>query len=525
MDQFSTLFLALDTTTKTNIKLKALFNYFANSSETDTLWALWLLSGNTVRRAVTSTQLKDWAAEAANIPRWLFDESYIRVGDLGETVSLLLVQTRTNAPDLSLTAWMNEIAALHDQSESRRKAYITGAWERLNQSQRFLFTKLITGSFRVGVSRGLVIRALAGHLNTDAASLQHALTGNWHPLDTTLQILIDSQGANIHPYPFFLASPVKDVAKLGNISDWQYEWKWDGIRGQIVKRDSQIALWSRGEELVSQQFPELIEASHSLPDGTVIDGEIMPWRDGALPFAILQTRLGRKTVTPRLIANAPVAFIAYDLLEHNGIDIRQVSQDERRNHLEEVVENTHQTIFQISPLLHAASWDEFAKLQMSARTHRTEGLMIKRRSSPYRVGRVRGDWWKWKVAPLSVDAVMINAQRGHGRRSGVYSDYTFAVRDGEQLVPFAKAYSGLSDAEIALVDQFVKRHTLEKFGPVRSVTATLVFEIGFEGIAASNRHKSGVAVRFPRILRPRPDKPVEEIDTIETLQQLLKEFT
>jgi DNA ligase 1 len=523
MDRFTALFMALDTTTKTTTKLAALQSYFSQASEADTLWALWLLSGNTLRRAVTTTQLKDWAAEAAGIPRWLFDEGYIRVGDLGEAVSLVLTPTGPSQAGVPLATWMEEIAGLRDQPEMERRRYIEAAWQRLDQPQRFIFTKLITGSFRVGVSRALTVRALAAQLDIDGPTLLHALTGNWDPRDTTLARLQAMQGTDIHPYPFFLASPIGDIAQLGDVADWQFEWKWDGIRGQLLRRGGKLALWSRGEELVSEQFPEIMHVAASLADGTVLDGEIMPWRDGPLAFAVLQTRLGRKVISPKVLQDAPVAFVTYDILEHEGQDLRDRPLRERRALLEALVART--SGLQLSPLVHAGSWDEFATVQAQARTRKAEGLMLKRLDSPYRAGRVRGDWWKWKVAPLSVDAVMINAQRGHGRRSGVYSDYTFAVRDGDQLVPFAKAYSGLTDAEINRVDAFVKRHTLEKFGPVRSVKPTLVFEIGFEGIAASNRHKSGVAVRFPRILRWREDKPASEIDTVETLQALLKELS
>ena len=525
MDALSSLFVALDSSTKTLDKLQALQHYFEAASEQDSLWVLWLFSGNTLRRAITATQLKEWAAEAGNIPRWLFDECYIRVGDLAETVALCVAQTETGRKNLELADWMKSISELRTQSEVEKRQYIVQSWRNLSQIQRFIFTKLITGGFRVGVSRGLTVRALAAVIKVDAATLMHALTGNWHPFDTTLMTLTDGTGLNIHPYPFFLASPVGDIASLGEVPTWQFEWKWDGIRGQIVKRDGEVVIWSRGEELITDQFPELKSAAQQLPDGTVLDGEIVPWRDGPLGFSVLQRRLGRKTVTMSLQQSAPVAFIAYDLLEDQAADWRSFALSVRRCQLEEVVSRLSDERIILSPLVQGATWAELGQLQAQSRVKKAEGLMIKRADSPYRVGRVRGDWWKWKVAPLSVDAVMINAQRGHGRRSGVYSDYTFAVRDGEQLVPFAKAYSGLTDKEIRSVDQFVKKHVIEKFGPVRTVVPELVFEIGFEGISASKRHKSGVAVRFPRILRQRPDKPVAEIDTIETLQDLLRELS
>ena len=522
MDEFTQMYLRLDATTKTTNKLLVLKSYFGEVSEADTLWALWLLSGNTVRRAVTSTQLKDWAADAGRIPRWLFDESYIRVGDLAETVSMVITQNQLPAKPKSLAEWMTEISNLRQQPETSRRTYIESAWHQLDGPQRYLFTKLITGAFRVGVSRGLTVRALASHIGADAPVLLHALTGDWNPVHTSLDDLTSRKGSDVHPYPFFLASPVGDITTLGAISDWQCEWKWDGIRGQMVHRGELSALWSRGEELVSEQFPELMALVEQLPSGTVLDGEIMPWQDGPLSFALLQTRLGRKTVTPKLLADAPVAFVAYDILELGGNDVRELPLELRRQKLGALISEMNDTRLILSPSVDGRDWPALASLQASARERKAEGLMLKRKASPYRVGRVRGDWWKWKVAPLSVDAVMINAQRGHGRRSEVYSDYTFAVWDGDILVPFAKAYSGLTDAEIRIVDKFVKKHTLEKFGPVRTVEPEMVFEIGFEGIAASKRHKSGVAVRFPRILRPRPDKPVSEIDTVTTLQELLR---
>ena len=539
MDAFTRMYLAVDATTKTSAKLAALKAYFALAPDADKLWAVWLLSGNTVRRAVNSTQLKDWAAAAAGIPRWLFDEGYIRVGDLAETVSLMLgahsggqatgagtpTDGGTRREDDALSTWMTEIAALRERPEPERRNYIEDAWRRLDTPERFIFTKLITGGFRVGVSRGLAVRALAEQTGTDTPSLLHALTGNWNPATSTLPSLTDRQGTAIHPYPFFLASPVGDVAALGAPSEWLFEWKWDGIRGQMVRRGPDSAIWSRGEELVSEQFPELLDVVAGLPPGTVLDGEIMPWQDDQpLPFAVLQTRLGRKRVTPALMDQAPVAFVAYDLLEQDGDELRLEPLRERRGRLEQLVASLANPRLRLSPVVTAGSWEEFSELQATARTQKAEGLMIKRLDSPYRAGRVRGDWWKWKVAPLSVDAVLTTAQRGHGRRSEVYSDYTFAVRDGDELVPFAKAYSGLTDAEIRKVDAFIKRHTVEKFGPVRSVAPELVFEIGFEGIAPSKRHKSGVAVRFPRILRTRPDKPVSEINTVESLQRMLEEL-
>ncbi len=520
MEAFTNLFIELDTTTKTLVKRAALSGYFSTATPEDILWAVWLLSGNTVKRSVSSTQLKEWATDAASIPRWLFDECYIRVGDLAETVSLVITQSDTTGNAMSLSQWMEHIVEMKSVQEPMKKQLITRAWRSLSQPQRFIFTKLITGSFRVGVSRGLTVKALAQTTGDDPAYLMHQLMGDWNPAKTTLAELTAATGTDLRPYPFYLASPVDQADQLGLPSEWQAEWKRDGIRGQIVCRGGLVTLWSRGEEIVSEQFPEIMNAALKLPEGTVLDGEIMPWKDGPLSFAILQTRLGRKSITAALQESAPVAFIAYDQLEHHGIDVREQPLAQRRKILEDTIALFSAPHLQLSPVLPTGSWKVWSHTQSVARDHKAEGLMLKRLSSPYKAGRVRGDWWKWKVDPLSVDAVMINAQRGHGRRADVYSDYTFALRDGEALVPFAKAYSGLTDAEIRKVDAFVKRHTVEKFGPVRTVTPELVFEIGFEGISLSKRHKSGLAVRFPRILRWREDKTVQQIDTLESLKDL-----
>lgn len=526
MDRFTQLFNELDTTTKTSAKVAALVRYFKSVHPDDQLWALWLLVGNTPRRAVTSTQLKDWATSGAGIPRWLFDESYTRVGDLAETVSLVIARAdgAVSAPGItspSLTELMHTIISLRDQSEDERKTYILSQWQNLSQSQSFIFTKLITGAFRVGVAKGLAVRGLAQVLSLEATELQHRLLGVWDPTTTTLNELITT-GMSMRPYPFFLASPLSDPTTLGEPSEWQAEWKWDGIRGQIVRQHNETAIWSRGEELVSAQFPELIELGNELPNGTVLDGEIMPWNEtGPLSFALLQTRLGRKTVSDALRRDAPIVFVAYDLLEIGDMDIRQYPLRKRRTMLERLVTSTAQPALRISPIITYSSWSTLAELREHSRKEHAEGIMLKRLDAPYRSGRVRGDWWKWKIAPYTVDAVLTTAQRGHGRRADLYTDYTFAIWDGPTLVPFAKAYSGLTDAEITEVNTFITSHTVERFGPIRTVKPELVFEIAFEGISESKRHKSGIAVRFPRILRWRKDKPAAEADTVTAVKELL----
>jgi DNA ligase-1 len=538
MKAFAQLFTSLDETNKTNDKIKVLKHYFSCVSDTDKMHMLALFSGRKPKRQINATQFRTWAIEASNIPAWLFEESYHVVGDLSETVALLL-PNHDNSSNKTLTEWIAEINALNNLPEVEKRDWLTKAWAMLGPQERFVFNKILMGSFRVGVSQNLVIKALADVTELDAATLTHRLMGNWAPETYQYEELVHTDTALedvSRPYPFFLAYPVQETSEkqktpeamqtlLGNASEWQAEWKWDGIRAQLIKRDDEIFIWSRGEDLATEKFPELHPFLHHLPNGTVIDGEILSFKNGQpLPFAILQTRIGRKTLSKKILEEGPVALIAYDCLEYNGEDIRYKTQTERRQLLESLQATTpFPDVFNISALIDFNSWEELAEIREQSRAMVAEGIMLKRKDAHYQVGRRRGDWWKWKIDPLSVDAVMIYAQKGHGRRADLYTDYTFAVWDGDKLVPFAKAYSGLTDTEINKVDAFVKRNTLEKFGPVRTVKPELVFEIGFEGINKSSRHKSGVALRFPRILRWRHDKPKEEADTIETLKALLGE--
>jgi DNA ligase-1 len=411
------------------------------------------------------------------------------------------------------------------EPEIQRKE-ILNAWNQMDESQRFVWIKLITGGFRVGVSLRLVVRALERFSGIEAAVITHRLMGEWPATaDTYRRILSsDTRDADIsRPYPFYLAYPLKEkLGDLGSINSWQVEWKWDGIRGQVIKRSEQVFIWSRGEELVTEKYPELADSAASLPDGTVLDGEILPWKDDRpLPFSELQRRIGRKTVGKKLLREVPTAFLAYDILESDGADLRETPLLKRRKILGQIIANLPSDRMISLPLVTAQSWQELEILREESRRRGAEGFMLKRFDSVYQVGRRRGDWWKWKVDPLTADAVLIYAQRGHGKRAGLFTDYTFAVWQGDTLVPFAKAYSGLTDEEIVRVDRFIQRNTLERFGPVRSVRPELVFEIAFEGIQPSSRHKSCVAVRFPRIARWRRDKKIEEIDTIETLKTLL----
>lgn len=526
MKRFAALFAVLDGTTKTGAKLAALTDYFRTAPEEDSLWTIALLSGRRPKRSVTATELREWAADAAGLPLWLFEESYAMVGDLAETIALILPPPATDDPP-PLAETIRALVALTGQPPDTRRTAILGFWDRLGHTERLLFNKLITGGFRMGVSQGLMTRALAQATGVEETVLAHRLMGDWTPQRTTFADLVRNEDAGLgsRPYPFALAAPLEDGPEtLGPPQEWRAEWKWDGIRGQLIHRPGAFALWSRGEELITDRFPEFAPLADFLPEGTVIDGEVVAWAGTRpLPFADLQKRIGRKTVPKKLLADAPARFLAYDLLEDGGTDIRSLPYATRRARLEAMVAALPATLpIGLSPDIGFADWSGLAAIRQTAREAQAEGLMLKRASSPYFVGRKRGDWWKWKLDPWSVDAVMVYAQAGHGRRANLYTDFTFAVRHGNELVPFTKAYSGLTDAEFAEITRWVQKNTLERFGPVRRVKPELVFEIAFEGIQESPRHKSGIALRFPRMARWRQDKPVDEIDTLDGLRDLLR---
>jgi len=524
---FAALYAELDETTKTGEKVDALAAYFAGTPPQDAAWAVHFLSGRRPRRLVGARKLAEWAMQAAGVPEWLFAECYESVGDLAETISLLLPDSGASS-DRPLRHWVEErLLPLRGEDEAAQRAEVQRAWAELDGPQAYVWNKLITGSFRVGVSQSLVVRALARTSGVDEAAVAHRLMGSWDPTpEFYLRLLAaDTSDTDLsRPYPFFLAYALESgLEALGDARDWQAEWKWDGIRAQMIRRRGATFLWSRGEELITERFPELAHAAALLPDGTVLDGEIMPWRDGPLPFAQLQRRIGRKVLGPKILSEVPVVLLAYDLLEADGADVRERPFAWRRARLEELVRATPSAgRILLSPAVHADDWDGVLQAHRDARARAAEGLMLKRLDAPYGVGRRKGGWWKWKVEPFTLDAVLIYAQRGHGRRASLYTDYTFGVwKDGE-LVPFAKAYSGLTDAEIRKVDAFVRRNTLQRFGPVRTVKPELVFELAFEGIQRSPRHKSGVAVRFPRMLRWRTDKKPEDADSLETIVGMLE---
>jgi DNA ligase-1 len=570
MRRFAALAVKLGTSTKTNDRLEALENYFSEADDADKVWVIALFSGRRPKRTVNTTLLWEWCREVTGLPGWLFEECYHTVGDLAETIALLLAVGTEEADDgageagteaseegRSLTYYLLRLAKLGKEEETVKKAFVLECWAAMNSEERFIFNKLITGGWRIGISQQTVVNALARATGAEAAVIAHRISGDWDPATTPYEALISGEGGGSElsrPYPFYLAYALEEEpAALGDPSEWQAEWKWDGIRGEVIRRGGQLFVWSRGEELMTEKFPEYQVWTERLPEGVVLDGEIIGLGSGPrvaasggltdgeartgderergitldfvpLPFAALQTRIGRKNVTKKNLQEAPVGFIAYDLLEYEGQDWRNRSLKERRAQLEAIVRSVDHPLLQLSPVIPYDSWEQLAAIRQLSREVGSEGVMLKRKSAVYQVGRKRGDWWKWKIDPLVIDAVMVYAQKGHGRRSNLYTDYTFAVRAGDQLVTFTKAYSGLTDKELAEVDAFVRKNSLEKFGPVRTVRPELVFEIAFEGIAASARHKSGVALRFPRINRWRKDKTPAEIDTLDNLKRMLEVY-
>ncbi len=570
MRRFAALYAALDASTATTAKVEALKRYFAIADPADAAWAVYFLAGGKPRQGVSTGVLRALACARAGIDDWLFEECYQAAGDLAETIAHVLPPA-TARSDVGLAVWIEQrLLPLRDETPETQAARISQYWDELDTQERFLLIKLIGGGFRVGVSKLLVQRALAEWAGIDAKVVAQRMMGTTdktaRPDAASFARLVSPDaepGRDAgQPYPFFLAHPMEVPqaqfdAVLGPAGDWLVEWKYDGIRAQVVKRAGQVWIWSRGEELVTERFPEVVAMAQAWPDGTVLDGEILVWPAGSerlAPFSLLQQRIGRKNLTKKVLAEAPVTFLAYDLLEQGGIDRRESAQHLRRAMLDALAVAVPQ--LRLSPLL-CGSWPELAALRAQSRGRGVEGLMLKHRDAAYGSGRRKQAdaatgsttlaWWKWKVEPLTADAVLIYAQAGHGRRASVYTDYTFAVwnrtpRDaaeaqavveaianrqpaqpeGLQLVAFAKAYGGLSDAEFKAVDRVIRQTTLEKFGPVRSVRPTLVFELGFEGLGRSTRHKSGIAVRFPRMLRIRHDKPLHEADTLATLEALMQ---
>ncbi|MGJ7901027.1 ATP-dependent DNA ligase [Lysobacter sp. 1R34A] len=530
MKGFAALYRELDRSTATTDKRAALAAYFAAAAPRDLAWALWLLSGNKLGRIANTRELREWVAAEAALPAWLVDESYDQVGDLAETLTLLLDDPPSRVDDTPLHEWIEQRLApvAGADPESRREAVVAG-WRVLPADERFVFNKLITGALRVGVSQRLVQQALAEWSGVDIALIAQRMLGAWQPSPGFVEQLLSKQARaedRLQPYPFFLASPLEQpVEALGALADWLLEWKWDGIRLQLLRRRGETVLWSRGEERLDGRFPEIEASARRLARDCVVDGELLGWNeseDSPLPFTALQTRIQRRKPGPKVLASTPVRVLAYDLLELDGEDWRPRPLAERRAALAELLDALGDPAIALSTELAAADWSEAAAVRERARGLGVEGLMLKRRGSPYQSGRRRGDWWKWKIDPLTIDAVLIYAQSGHGRRSTLYTDYTFALWDQGALVPVAKAYSGLDDQEILALDRWIRAHTLERFGPVRSVPPQHVFELGFEAVNRSTRHKSGIAVRFPRILRWRHDKTPAQADDLAALKALAR---
>ncbi|MCC6676139.1 MAG: ATP-dependent DNA ligase [Phycisphaerales bacterium] len=560
MKRFAELYEAIDSTTSTNRKVEAMVAYFREADPRDAAWALYFLTGQKLKRLVPARSLARWTLELTGLPEWLFGESYDAVGDLAETISLLAEGAEltprppgtpapvqgglfesppaeeagpgSNTGAVPLHVWVEQrLERLRGLSPEQQRGPVLSWWAGLDRAQLFLVVKLLTGSLRVGVSRTLVVRALAEVAAVPAAVMEHRLMGNWR---ATPEFLRGVLAADVHgdesapatdlsrPYPFFLASQLEGGPEtLGEPRDWQIEWKWDGIRAQLIRRGGSVFLWSRGEELISDRFPEIADAAARLPDGVALDGEVLAFRDDrALPFARLQRRIGRTNITGRALREAPVVFMAYDVLEQGGEDVRARPLSERRAILESLLAAASPRV-RISPTIEVPDWPAAARLRAESRARAVEGLMLKKLDSLYGVGRRRGDWWKWKIDPYCIDAVLVYAQPGHGRRAGLLTDYTFAVWDGPALSPIAKAYSGLDQGEIEELDRWIRQHTVERFGPVRSVEPIHVFELHFEAISASPRHRSGIAVRFPRIARWRKDKPAAEADTMDSIRRLL----
>ncbi|MEO0575235.1 MAG: ATP-dependent DNA ligase [Pseudomonadota bacterium] len=537
MLEFIALYRTLDQNTSTRAKVAAMVAYLEKARPADVAWASFFLSGRRLRRLVTTTQLREWLAECSELPVWLVEDTYASVGDLAETIALLLSDRgyAEALEDISLGDFVVEhVQALSSMDDADKRAHVTGWWQKLLYEACYVFNKLLTGALRVGVSQTLLATALAQTADVPRPVILHRLMGQWTPDATFAERLTgpdDGTTMLSQPYPFCLAAPLEKVPgelsvadvteKLGDVAGWQAEWKWDGIRAQVVRREGQCFVWSRGEELIGNQFPEIVEAAMALPDGTVVDGELLAWKDDApMSFAALQRRIGRKKPGKKTLSDFPVRLQAYDLLELGGEDIRARPMSARR----EALCQLHARLpskFMLSRVLSGTTWTELAALRDQSRERDVEGLMLKAADSAYGTGRQRGVWWKWKIEPHTVDAVMLYAQAGHGRRANLHTDYTFAVWRGDDLVPIAKAYSGLNNDEISELDKWIRRHTRERFGPVRSVEPVHVFELAFEAIARSGRHKSGVALRFPRIRRWRRDLAAADADTLASLEALL----
>ena len=526
MRRFTELFAALDQTTSTNEKVAAMARYFATASPADAAWAVFFLTGRRLKRLLPWAAIGEWTRHVTGLESWMLEECWFVVGDGAETAALILDQLPTIGADaLPLAAWLEDrVLTLRRLDENAQRERVIAWLGELDRDERLVLLKILSGELRLGVSQTLVVRAVAQTAGLPTATIAARLMGDWPTTAAWFSTLVSPETTNTdlsRPYPFYLAAPLQDaLSTLGDVHDWLVEWKWDGIRAQLIRRAGDVHLWSRGEELITHRFPEIVAAASRLPNGTVLDGEVLAFRDDRpLPFSALQQRIGRQKQVHQMAREVPVVFMTYDVIEADGRDLREAPLEARRQTLESLIATAG--VLRVSPARVADTWEELAEMRSSSRQRNVEGLMLKRLDSRYGVGRKRGDWWKWKIDPHTIDAVLIYAQPGSGKRASLLTDYTFGLWHDGELVPIAKAYSGLSNEEIAEIDRWIRRHTRERFGPVRHVEPVQVFELGFEGLAPSSRHRSGIAVRFPRMLRWRKDKPAAEADTLDTLRRLL----
>ncbi len=543
LKNFSELFVDLDSSNSTNNKIEFLKNYFLSNDPIDNSWAIYLLTGKSNKRFISGRYLKNLFSQIYEYPQWLIDTCYLKVGDSAEVITLLL-KNKTNSrkkklSNISLNELLSEIIpALSKLNEEEKNLEIKNLWETLPEDNHLIFNKILTGTFRVGVSIGLITKSISKLINIEEEIISHRLMGNFVPSIDSYEFLINKtinlQELNSKPFPFLLANTIEDKIFKNSINDFQFEWKYDGIRMQLIKRSGNVSLWTRGQELVNESFPELVEKMSHIKDDFVLDGELLVWNfkeQIAFDFSLLQKRINRKSPTRSIQKKYPIIFIAYDLLEINGKDIREIKLENRRIELEKYfskwqnkTENNISNIFKICDLIFPKNWTDALTYKEKSRENNTEGLIIKKKTSIYSFGRKKGIWWKYKVDPMQLDAVLIYAKGGSGRRAGLYTDYSFALWKDQELIKFASAYSGLTNIEIKELDKWIRKNTIEKFGPVRSLKPEMVFEISFEKIQISKRHKSGIAVRFPRITKWRKDKKINDADSIENAYELMKKI-
>ncbi len=594
MIHFTRLFNELDETNHTVEQLAALERYFKAAPAADAAWALHLLIGAKAPRALKNSQLREWISTVADLPTWLVDESCETVGDIAETLALLLPDPPTVPAGGSLalhrliTERLLPLAGLGP--EARRDLVVT-TWRELDGAQRFIWNKLITGSFRIGVSRTQVARALGKTAGVSASVMAHRLLGFQEPTEAAFRALLAAESANENfgPYPFQTANAIKSAEpagdptiesldlfprlvgapgtgptitrpeELGSASDWQAEWLLDGLRVQVMRRGDAVLIWSQDEELLNPEFPEIAEAAQLLPDGTVLDGDLVVWPASDVcpgTRADIQQRLSHATPGAGLQRKLPVVFIAQDIIEAAEIDQRGRPLLARRRQLAEVLapaadrhretqatrpasgstDGSQMDLFGSPPaaaahhapfrfraasLVSFGSWEQLASLRREARDHGAAGLILKRTESCYGASVETSAWWIWPIEPLRINAVLIAALPGHGNSPRAFSDYTFAVWCDDELVPFAKTGTGLTEIGFRAMDDFIRAHITGKFGPVRSVKAELVFELEFDSVQTSTRHKSGLVVRSARIHRRRPELSAAEADTLEALRLLV----